>query len=41
MTFRGGNRYIRHATGIETVVVNGAIMWEQGQYTPARAGEIV
>lgn len=37
----GGNRYIRHATGVELVVVNGAVAWEQGAYTSARAGEIV
>jgi N-acyl-D-amino-acid deacylase len=37
----GGNRYLRHATGIDTVVVNGAVAWEDGAYTGARAGEIV
>ena len=37
----GGNRYVRHATGIDAVVVNGAVTWEQGGYTSARAGEIV
>jgi N-acyl-D-amino-acid deacylase len=37
----GGNRYIRHATGIEMVVVNGAVVREQDVYTDARAGEIV
>ncbi|MBM4266286.1 MAG: amidohydrolase family protein [Deltaproteobacteria bacterium] len=35
------NRYVRHATGIGTVVVNGAVVWENGAYTSARAGEIV
>ena len=37
----GANRYVRHATGIETVVVNGAIVWRDGTYTAERAGEIV
>ena len=35
------NRYVRHATGIDQVIVNGAIVWEQGAYTDARAGQIV
>lgn len=37
----GGNRYVRHATGIELVAVNGAVVWENGAYSGARAGEIV
>jgi N-acyl-D-aspartate/D-glutamate deacylase len=37
----GANRYVRHATGIDTVVVNGAVVWEDGGYTEARAGEVV
>ncbi len=37
----GGNRYVRHATGIDAVVVNGAVTWEGGSYTGARAGTIV
>jgi len=37
----GGNRYVRHATGIDTVVVNGAVVWEDGAYTAARPGKIV
>jgi N-acyl-D-aspartate/D-glutamate deacylase len=37
----GGSRYVRHAQGIDTVVVNGAVVWENGAYTDARAGEIV
>jgi len=37
----GGNRYVRHATGIDLVAVNGAVVWEQGAYTDARAGAIV
>jgi N-acyl-D-aspartate/D-glutamate deacylase len=37
----GGNRYVRHATGVEQVIVNGAVTWEQGAYTGARAGQTV
>ena len=37
----GGNRYVRHANGIDAVIVNGAVTWEQGAYTGARAGEVV
>ncbi len=37
----GGNRYVRHANGIQLVVVNGAVTWEDGAYTGARAGTIV
>lgn len=37
----GGNRYVRHATGIELVAVNGAVTWEQGAYSDARAGQVV
>ena len=37
----GGNRYVRHATGIDVVAVNGAVVWERGAYTDARAGQIV
>ncbi|HZR80478.1 MAG TPA: amidohydrolase family protein [Candidatus Binatia bacterium] len=37
----GANRYVRHATGIDRVVVNGAVVWEEGAYTDARAGETV
>jgi len=35
------NRYVRHATGIDKVVVNGAVVWEDGAYTGARAGQVV
>jgi len=31
----GGNRYVRHAAGIDLVAVNGAVTWEQGAYTRA------
>lgn len=37
----GGNRYVRHASGIDLVAVNGAVVWEEGAYTDARAGAIV
>ena len=37
----GGNRYVRHAVGIDAVVVNGAVTWESGSYTGTRAGTIV
>lgn len=35
------NRYVRHATGIDKVVVNGAVVWEDGAYTDARTGQVV
>jgi N-acyl-D-aspartate/D-glutamate deacylase len=35
------NRYVRGATGIEAVIVNGALTLEKGRYTEARAGRIV
>ncbi|MEW6270116.1 MAG: amidohydrolase family protein [Thermodesulfobacteriota bacterium] len=35
------NRYVRHANGISRVLVNGAVVWEDGAYTDARTGEIV
>ena len=35
------NRYVRHATGIDKVVVNGAVVWEDGTYTGARTGLVV
>jgi N-acyl-D-aspartate/D-glutamate deacylase len=37
----GGNRYIRHARGVEQVIVNGKVVVEGGKYTAARAGQIV
>jgi N-acyl-D-aspartate/D-glutamate deacylase len=37
----GGNRYIRHARGVEQVIVNGKVVVEGGKYTDARAGQIV
>jgi N-acyl-D-aspartate/D-glutamate deacylase len=37
----GANRYLRHATGIDTVVVNGAVAWQDGRYTEERAGQVV
>ncbi len=35
------NRYVRHATGIDKVLVNGAVVWEDGKYTDARTGQVV
>jgi N-acyl-D-amino-acid deacylase len=37
----GGNRYIRHARGIEQVIVNGKVVVEGGKYSDARPGQIV
>jgi N-acyl-D-amino-acid deacylase len=37
-----GFRYIRRGLGIDTVVVNGAVVWTaDGGYTDARAGDVV
>jgi N-acyl-D-aspartate/D-glutamate deacylase len=35
-----GMRYVRDATGVETVVVNGEVAWEAGRYTDAKSGII-
>lgn len=37
----GGNRYIRHARGIDKVIVNGEVVVDSGKYTDARAGQII
>ena len=37
----GGERYIRHATGIDKVFVNGRLFVDRGSYTEARAGRTV
>ena len=37
----GGNRYIRHARGIDKVIVNGEVVVDSGAYTDARPGQIV
>jgi len=37
----GGNRYVRHARGIEKVFVNGEVVVDSGKYTAARTGQIV
>jgi N-acyl-D-aspartate/D-glutamate deacylase len=37
----GGERFIRHARGIEKVVVNGEVFVDGGAYTSARAGRLV
>ncbi len=34
-------RHIRHARGIESVIVNGEVVRDAGGYTKARAGRIV
>ena len=36
-----GFRYIRKATGIDTVIVNGQVTFTKGGYTDARAGAVV
>ncbi|MFI5317404.1 MAG: amidohydrolase family protein [Myxococcota bacterium] len=35
------NRYVRGASGIDAVIVNGALTLEHGKYTTSRAGRIV
>ncbi|WP_309606488.1 amidohydrolase family protein [Phenylobacterium sp.] len=35
-----GMRYVRGATGIDAVLVNGQIAWRDGAYTDARAGMV-
>ncbi|MBS0409641.1 MAG: amidohydrolase family protein [Proteobacteria bacterium] len=35
------NRYVRHANGIDKVIVNGAVVLDKGAYTDARTGVIV
>jgi N-acyl-D-amino-acid deacylase len=37
----GGNRYIRHARGIDKVIVNGEVVVDAGKYTAARTGQVV
>ncbi len=37
----GANRYIRHARGIDRVLVHGEVVFEAGHYTSARPGSIV
>ncbi|MFZ4607628.1 MAG: N-acyl-D-amino-acid deacylase family protein [Caulobacter sp.] len=36
-----GMRYVRSSTGVDVVLVNGAVAWADGAYTDARAGAIV
>ncbi len=36
-----GMRYVRSSTGVDVVLVNGAVAWEAGAYTDAKAGMIV
>ena len=35
-----GMRYVRNATGVDTVVVNGEVAWESGRYTDAKSGVV-
>jgi hypothetical protein len=35
-----GMRYIRAAAGIDTVLVNGEVAYQDGSYTIARAGVV-
>jgi len=35
-----GMRYVRDATGVDTVLVNGQVAWRKGAYTDARAGVV-
>jgi N-acyl-D-aspartate/D-glutamate deacylase len=35
------NRYVRHATGVDKVIVGGAVVLDKGVYTDARMGVIV
>jgi N-acyl-D-amino-acid deacylase len=37
----GGGRYIRHASGIQKVIVNGQLIVDAGSYTQARPGQII
>jgi N-acyl-D-amino-acid deacylase len=35
-----GMRYVRDATGVEAVMVNGEMAWEAGRYAEAKSGVI-
>jgi N-acyl-D-aspartate/D-glutamate deacylase len=35
-----GMRYVRDATGVDTVLVNGQVAWRRGAYTDAHAGVV-
>ncbi len=35
-----GMRYVRSSTGVDVVLVNGAVAWADGAYTDARSGAI-
>jgi N-acyl-D-amino-acid deacylase len=38
----GGMRYVRGASGVDTVIVNGEVSWsEKGGYTDARSGVVI
>jgi len=37
----GGGRYVRHAKGVEQVIVNGQILVEEGAYSDAKPGRLL
>jgi N-acyl-D-aspartate/D-glutamate deacylase len=37
----GGGRYVRHATGISKVIVNGTLLVDEGEYTGAQPGRLL
>jgi len=37
----GAGRFVRHASGISHVIVNGQVVVEHGHYTDARPGQVV
>lgn len=37
----GGGRYVRKARGVSKVIVNGQILLAEGEYTPARSGQLL
>jgi N-acyl-D-aspartate/D-glutamate deacylase len=37
----GGQRFVRRATGVDKVIVNGAVFVDRGTYTDARAGRVI
>ncbi len=37
----GSGRYVRHPSGVHQVIVNGAVLVDEGRYTSARPGRLV
>ena len=35
------NRYVRHPKGVDTVLINGAVVHDGNGYTDARVGQII